>query len=413
MINSVYVHIPFCVRKCLYCDFNSHAGMEHLFTPYVEALKTEIRREAERFPDARISTIYFGGGTPNILAPDQLAGILDEIRRSFEVATDAEISIEANPGVSSLQSTVSSLPRVGFSRLSPGVQSFNDDELRLLGRIHTADEAVRAFRDAREAGFENISIDLMYGIPGQTLESWRATLDKALDLAPEHVSLYSLTVEEGTPFHAMQVEGRLTLPGDEIEADMYEEAIRTLTSAGFEHYEISNFARPGFRCRHNITYWHNEPYFGFGAGATGYLPELRSKEYKVQRPAETKPPPRVRANPKSEIRNPKCGCVRATNVLSPEEYISRIEAGESPKACEERLTGRAAMGETMFLGLRMLQGVDIETFARRNGVLPQEVFFEEIADLAERGLIEEADGAIRLTPRGLLLANDVFAEFVS
>ena len=343
---AAYIHIPFCVRKCLYCDFSSHAGMEHLFAPYVEALKTEIRREAERFPDARISTIYFGGGTPNILAPEQLAGILDEIRRSLQVADDAEISIEANPGVGERvgewesgregewgRGRVGELPhspilpfprsspcppclsgsppirnpkseiRNAFNRLSLGVQSFHDDELRLLGRIHTADEAVRAFHDAREAGFENISIDLMYGIPGQMLESWRATLDKALDLAPEHISLYSLTVEEGTPFHAMQVEGRLTLPGDEIEADMYEEAIRALTSAGFEHYEVSNFARPGFRCRHNITYWHNEPYFGFGAGATGYLPELRSTEYKVQRPPETKPPPRVRANPKSEIRN--------------------------------------------------------------------------------------------------------------
>ncbi|MCX6376728.1 MAG: radical SAM family heme chaperone HemW, partial [Armatimonadetes bacterium] len=265
----------------------------------------------------------------------------------------------------------------GFNRLSLGVQSFNYDELRLLGRIHTADEAIRAFREARDAGFENVSIDLMYGIPGQTLESWSETLDKALDLAPEHVSLYSLTVEEGTPFHAMQVEGRLTLPGDDLEADMYEEAIRVLTGAGFEHYEISNFARPGFRCRHNITYWRNEPYFGFGAGAASLLNGTRS-----------------------------------TNVSDPEEYIIRVEAGQDPKACEERLTGKAAMGETMFLGLRMLQGVDIESFARRYGVTAQEVFFEEIADLAERGLIEESDGAIRLTPRGLLLANDVFAEFV-
>jgi len=386
MIASLYLHIPFCVRKCLYCDFNSHAGMEHLFAPYVEAVKAEIRRDAERFHDALISTIYFGGGTPNILAPDQLAGILDEIRRSFQVAEGAEITTEANPGVSSLQSTVSSLPRAGFNRLSLGVQSFNDDELRLLGRIHTVDEAIRAFDDAREAGFGNISIDLMYGIPGQALESWRHTLHQALDLAPEHVSLYSLTVEEGTPFHAMQVEGRLTLPGDEIEADMYEEAIRTLTSAGFEHYEISNFARPGFRCRHNITYWRNEPYFGFGAGATSCLPLLPGLGEGLG--------------------------MRATNVPSPEEYIHRIEAGQDTKACEERLTGKPAMGETMFLGLRMLQGVNIESFARRHGVLPQEVFLEEIARLTERGLIEQADGAIRLTRRGLLLANDVFAEFV-
>lgn len=386
MTAAVYIHIPFCLRKCLYCDFSSYAGMEHLFAPYVEAAKAEIRRAAEQFPDARISTVYFGGGTPNVLAPDQLGGILDVIRCCLEVADDAEITTEANPGVSSLRSTVSSLPRAGFNRLSLGVQSFNDDELRLLGRIHTVDEAIRAFDDAREAGFGNISVDLMYGIPGQTIESWRGTLGKALDLAPEHISLYSLTVEEGTPFHAMQVEGCLTLPGDEIEADMYEEAISTLTSAGFEHYEISNFARPGFRCRHNITYWRDEPYFGFGAGATSCLPLLSGWG---EGPG-----------------------MRATNVSNPEEYIHRIKSGQDAKACEERLTGKAAMGETMFLGLRMLQGVDIESFARRYGVLPEQVFPQEIAHLTERGLIEQAGTAIRLTHRGLLLASDVFAEFV-
>ncbi len=395
-ITAAYVHIPFCVRKCLYCDFNSYPGKESLYEPYVDALKTEIARAGERYPDVRISTIYFGGGTPNVLSADQLGSILAQIRESFRIAADAEISSEANPGVIGDQSPVISgrqsptlpsshtptpLRRAGFNRLSLGVQSFHDDELRLLGRIHSAAEAVQAFGDAREAGFENISIDLMYGIPGQTLESWRETLRQAVDLGSEHVSLYSLTVEEGTPFHAMQVEGRLTLPGDDVEADMYEEAIRTLTSAGFVHYEISNFARPGFECRHNITYWHNEPYFGFGAGATGFLPLTYHES-------------------------------RVTSVPSIEEYLHRIQSGESPAECKEHLTGKPAMGETMFLGLRMLSGVDIESFSRRYGVLPQEVFPQEIADLTNRGLIEISSGAIRLTRQGLFLANDVFAEFV-
>ena len=402
---SAYIHIPFCIRKCLYCDFASYPGKEHFFQPYVEAVRAEIRRAAELFPDARIPTIYFGGGTPNLLAPEQLESILDEVKRCFRVAEDAEITTEANPGVAGCQlpvaskpprpsgpvplrkgdspenreghSTIRNLCEVGFNRLSLGVQSFHDNELRALGRVHTAEEAIRSFRDARESEFENISIDLMYGIPEQTLESWRETWDGALDLGPEHISLYSLTVEEGTPFWDMCQAGNLQLPGNDIEADMYEEAIRVLTGAGFVHYEISNFARPGFECRHNITYWRNEPYFGFGSGAASYLCD-----------------------------------VRAMNMRSVEEYIRRIESGQSPVESEEQLAQRESMGETMFLGLRMLRGVDVNAFIRRYGISPDEAFPAEIANLMERGLIEKADNCIRLTHIGLLLANDVFAEFV-
>ena len=412
MISSIYIHIPFCVRKCLYCDFNSYAGMEGFFEPYVEALKAEIRLSADRFPDARISTVYLGGGTPTVLAPEQLSGILGQINRSFPVDADAEITIEANPVAPSPHFELSVVSRqlsviadlglyrskfdVGrsmfdvqipphpispssfsFNRLSLGVQSLHDEELRLLGRIHTADEAVRAFREARGAGFRNIGLDLMYGIPSQTLESWREILNKALELNPEHVSLYSLTVEEGTPFYKMHQAGELTLPGEDAEADMYEEAIRILTSAGFVHYEISNFAKPGFECRHNMTYWRNEPYFGFGAGASSYLEG-----------------------------------VRAANVRDVGEYIRRIEAEESPVESQESLTGRSAMGESVFLGLRMLAGVDEESFARRYGLAPQEAFPAEVESLFARGLIERRDGFIRLTHTGLLFADDVFAEFV-
>ena len=358
---SVYIHIPFCVRKCLYCDFTSYPGKEGLFEEYVEALRAEIRLAAARFPNVRVPTVYFGGGTPNVLSPDQLTSILDEIRQSFDVSADAEITIESNPGLPII--------RDGFNRLSLGVQSFHDNELQALGRIHTAEEATQAFCAAE---FSNISIDLMYGIPGQTPDSWRHTLDKALDLGPKHISLYSLTIEEGTPYWDMCQSGRLELPDNDIEADMYELAIEVLTRAGYEHYEISNFTKPGFQCRHNITYWRNESYFGFGVGATAYLD----------------------------------GC-RATNVRSVEAYI----AGSSVES-EECLAGKAAMGETMFLGLRMLRGVDVNAFGRRYGMTPQEAFPEEIADLLGRGLIEAAPDAIRLTHRGLLLANDVFAEFV-
>jgi len=374
MTASLYVHIPFCVRKCLYCDFASYEGMESLFEPYVRALRTQIYRAAEHFTETRIPTIYFGGGTPNVLPPDLLASILDDIRRCFRVDADAEVSIEANPGVISHQLSV--ISETGFNRLSLGVQSLHDDELRQLGRVHTADEAISAFHEAREAGFENISVDLMYGIPGQTPESWRVTLGRVIDLGTEHVSLYSLTVEEGTPFHRMQCEGKLALPGNDIEADMYEDAIGTLTAAGFVHYEISNFARPGFECRHNITYWRNEPYLGFGAAATSYI-----------------------------------GGTRATSVADVEEYIRRVGAHESAAATEERLTGRKAMGETMFLGLRMLRGIpEVNRQGAKNA--KEEVFGPEIERLVERGLLERTDGFLRLTHRGLFLANDVFAEFV-
>lgn len=374
--SGVYVHIPFCLRKCLYCDFNSYPGKENLISQYVEAVRAEIRMEAARHPSPRISTIYFGGGTPNLLTPEQLGSILDRIRECFPVDPDAEITTEANPGVLSPHSDFSSLRRL-FNRLSLGIQSFDDCELESLGRIHTTDEAARTFRNAREAGFRNINIDLMYGIPGQTPESWRRTLDIALDLPPEHISFYSLTVEEGTPFWMMHRAGRLSLPGSDAEADMYEEAIRVLEEAGFIHYEISNFAKPGFECRHNITYWQNRPYYGFGAGATSYLDGTR-----------------------------------ATNLQGIEEYIANISSGRIVKEMEERLEGRAAMGETIFLGLRMLRGVDVDAFTRRYDVSPQEVFPAEIENLSARSLIEVTDGAIRLTRKGIFFANDAFAEFV-
>jgi oxygen-independent coproporphyrinogen-3 oxidase len=378
MTASLYVHIPFCVRKCAYCDFASYEGKESLFEPYVRALRTQIRRAAEHFADTRIPTVYFGGGTPNVLPPELLASILDEIRRCFHVDGDAEVSIEANPGVTPHPRPLSLRGRgEWFNRLSLGVQSLSDGELGRLGRVHTADQAVEAFHEAREAGFDNLSVDLMYGIPGQTQESWRESLDRVIDLGPEHVSLYSLTVEEGTPFHRMQCEGRLELPGNDIEAEMYEDAIETLTAAGFEHYEISNFARPGLECWHNITYWRNEPYLGFGAAATSYIDGTR-----------------------------------ATSVADLEEYIRRVGAHESAAESEERLTGRKAMGETMFLGLRMIQGIPEVNRQDAKYAKGIEIFGPEIDRLIERGLLERADGSLRLTRRGLFLANDVFAEFV-
>ncbi|MHB1457285.1 MAG: radical SAM family heme chaperone HemW [Armatimonadota bacterium] len=371
---SAYIHIPFCARKCLYCDFTSYPGMESSFAHYVDALRCEIRRSADRYTDSCISTIYLGGGTPVILPPEALSQILDEIRDSSTVDADAEITIETNPGMSV---DYPYLRDAGSNRLSMGVQSFHNDELRLLGRIHSSEDAVSAFQTARNAGFQNISIDLMYGIPGQTMASWMETLHRAVDLASEHISLYSLTIEEGTPFHRMMEQGDLHLPGDDIETDMYEAAIRKLTECGYEQYEISSFAKPGFRCRHNITYWWNEPYFGFGAGASSYLRG-----------------------------------VRASNTVMVDDYISRVRYGESPIDASEALSERESMGETIFLGLRMCDGVDTSAFERRYGMSIHEAFGEQIEMLSTKGMLIEADGFLRLPRRGLLFSNDVFAEFV-
>ncbi len=372
---AAYVHIPFCQRKCLYCDFNSYPGMEELFLPYAEALKQEVRAAARSF-NTEIATVFFGGGTPTLLPPKLISSVLEEIRACFKILPNAEITTEANPGTVTAGS-LAHLHGAGFNRISLGVQSLFDNELKRLGRIHTPKEAIRAFKDARSAGFTNINVDLMYGIPEETMDSWRSTLVRVLELEPEHISLYSLSVEEGTPFFQMYNSGELELPGSEAEADMYEEAARILTGAGFIHYEISNFARPGFFCRHNITYWKNQPYFGFGAGAASFL-----------------------------------GGVRRTNASSVQEYIRRMGAGESPVVSEEALEGRMAMGETIFLGLRMLCGVDEQEFQSRYGTSLRKVFGPEIDGLKRRGLLEEPDGALRLTHKGLLLANEAFCQFL-
>lgn len=379
---AIYVHIPFCQRKCLYCDFTSQAGQEALFDPYINALRAEIRRGAMEFPETRIATIYFGGGTPTVLSADQLELILGEIQSRFSVDGDAEISTEANPGSALFRlpsaEGLGRLRSMGFNRISLGIQSLNDSELCSLGRIHNAEEATDGFLAVRAAGFKNVSCDLMYGIPGQTPESWLSTLHGILSLQPEHVSLYSLTVEEGTPFFEMQRSGRLSLPGDEIEAEMYLTAIETLTRAGFEHYEISNFARPGYACRHNMTYWRNEPYFGFGAGAASYLHRTR-----------------------------------ASNVGDIQAYIRTIKERGTAVDTEEHLIIDREMGETTFLGLRMLRGLDLESFLQRYGESFEERYRDEISDLLGRAMIEIADGRLRLTRIGLMFADDVFQAFIT
>ena len=268
---SLYLHIPFCHTRCHYCDFNTYAGILPLREPYVRALLKEIALAGElaQLPDGqsrRSRTIFFGGGTPSLLSVAQITRLLAACRRHFAIDAEAENTLEANPGTLSQEQLVG-LRAAGRKRLSMGAQSFDDELLKTLGRIHTTEEITQAVQYARVAGFTSINLDFMFGLPGQTMRHWQETLDRALDLHPEHFSLYSLIIEEGTPFHTWVHEGRIT-PGDEdLCADMYEYADERLLAAGYENYEISNWSLPGHQSRHNLTYWQNLPYLGMGAGA--------------------------------------------------------------------------------------------------------------------------------------------------
>lgn len=372
--SAIYLHIPFCRAKCHYCNFVSYAGLNVLHDRYVEALKKEISRAV---PEAPITTIYFGGGTPTVLAENQLGEILQAICSCFDVTPDAEITLEANPGTVD-RAKLQALCLAGFNRLSLGVQSFDHTLLARLGRIHSAKEALEAFHSARAAGFANIGLDLMYALPGQSLLAWQRTLDQAIRLNPEHISLYELSIEEGTKLAEDCQAGKLELPSEDLQIQMYEAAIAVLTSAGYEHYEISNFARPGFRSRHNQVYWRNDSYFGFGAGAARYL-----------------------------------GGVRAKLTESVERYIDMINQAQDPVESTETLTGRALMGETIMLGLRLREGVDLTAFQQRFGEDLSATYREKIAVLKESGLLEIADNHLRLTHQGLLLSNRVMGEFLS
>ncbi len=401
---GVYIHIPFCRSRCNYCDFNTYAGLDHLIDAHVGALCAEIERfdpfrvprDAPAGENARGSassgvcsrddnasrpralTIYIGGGTPSILGSEQLARILASCRARFDVAEDAEITVEANPGTVSLDG-VRALRRRGVNRLSLGVQSLDDALLRSVGRAHTAQEARAACAAARAAGFDNLSLDFIYGLPEQSVAHWRETLTQALALQPQHLSLYALTLEEGTPLAQRVAAGAVALPDDDTVADMYALAEDVLEQAGFLHYEISNWASSAATvARHNMLYWQRRPYYGFGAGAHSFD-----------------------------------GARRYANVAHPRDYIARLLAGQSPVAECETVTPAAARSETMFLGLRLLvQGVSEREFLAAHQQ-PLAVFASQIDELIAQGLLERCGDAVRLTRRGRLLSNQVFIQFLS
>ena len=370
-----YVHIPFCVRKCAYCDFNSYSGYTDAhIARYVQALTQEIREIRSSVP---VDTIFFGGGTPTAIPASDEAALLRAVLETLPVTPDAEITTEANPGTMDV-AHLAVLREAGFNRISFGVQSFDAGLLKTLDRIHSADEARNAVKAARAAGFENVSIDLMFGLPRQTLKQWKDTLEQALALETEHLSLYSLIVEEGTGFYTLQQKGRLPLPGDDLAADMYEMAVEVAQAAGYRQYEIANFARPGRECRQNLHYWRNEPYYGFGCGAVAYLDGTRRM-----------------------------------NVNSPAAYAQAVESGADLVLSMETLTAEETMAETMMLGLRLTQeGVHCQAFEARFGVDPRVKFAAEIEKFTHRGLLELAGDSLRLTPQGVFLASEVMVAFV-
>lgn len=383
---SLYLHFPFCLSKCRYCDFNSYAGLNDLIPRYIEALVKEMGLWVDS--PASVNTIYFGGGTPSLLSAEQVDYIIRESRQSFALVPTAEITLEANPGTVD-KKRLGGWRAAGVNRLSLGVQSFDDEELKLLGRIHTVKEAIEAFRLAREVGFDNVNLDLIYALPRQSLAGWQSTLEKALGLEPEHLSLYSLTLEEDTPLSEDLKKGVLSSPDPDLAAEMYLLAEEVLGKAGYEHYEISNWAEPGKRCRHNLTYWYNLPYLGLGAGAHSCL-----------------------------------GGYRFHKVLSPQDYVMRLEGCESPSplpgllprggAIEavEEIPPSLEMAETMILGLRLGEGVDKGDFARRFGVELSEEYRGTIEELLGLDLLREKDSALQLTSRGRLLGNEVFWRFL-
>ncbi len=408
---GLYLHIPFCRRKCAYCDFNSYAGLEEQLPAYCSALIREMELWADQGLVA--STLYVGGGTPSLLSGDHVDLLLEAAGRHLALAPGAEVSIEANPGTVD-RAWLGGARRLGVSRVSLGVQSFHDSELRMLGRIHDADAARESFSLARQVGCDNINLDLIYGLPGQEVLSWRTSLEEALRLCPEHLSLYCLTVEEGTPMARWLESGERPHPDPDVAADMYLLAEELLEHAGYVHYEISNWALPGRECQHNLIYWRNQPYLGLGAGAHSSL-RLALRLPKEQRACRS---------PQSG-QGGVWGGYRFHNVETPQDYVRRgaelrpvsgdllqVIGSRSAVAGAELIGRELEIAETMVLGLRVTSGVSLEGFRRRFGVGLVVAYGPQVKELTELGLVEVQDGHLRLTSRGRLLGNEAFWRFL-
>lgn len=383
---TLYIHIPYCLVKCPYCDFNAYAARTWPEEQYVDALGAELRHymAQARWQDKvnsslhRLETIYFGGGTPSLFAPASIARFLDGVASLCVLASDLEVTLEADPATITREK-LADYRAIGVNRLSLGVQSFQPQLLKTLGRLHSAEDARRVLTWARESGFDNVSLDLMFAVPGQTMVMVKDDLQQACVFRPEHISLYGLTYEENTPFFAMKRRGQLQPVDEDEEVAMYTLIQEQCENAGYMHYEISNFARPGFASRHNTHYWTGASYLGVGAGAHSFL------------------------------NTPGWG-TRWSNEKSPRRYVEKVLASGEARSAIETLTREQAIGEFVFLNLRQLSGFRPETFVERFGINFRDAF-PQVANLCAEGLLREEAGRIKLTPQGLLIADTIFASF--
>ena len=373
---GLYLHFPFCRQKCRYCDFHSAAGREDWMQPYAAALCAEVRRVCPALKGVTIDTVYMGGGTPTLFAHGAIGQVLSACRESFSVAPDAEVSIEANPATVDAQS-LAGLREAGVNRLSIGAQSFSDALLKILGRIHESRDIRSAVMSAVKAGFTDISIDLIYGIPGQGIEDWEDTLREALTLPIAHLSAYALKIEKGTPFYMLRQAGELVLPGEDTELAMQDTAIDMLSAAGFARYEVSNYARPGHLCRHNLHYWQYGEYLALGSGACGRL-----------------------------------GSVRYTGTEDVAAYIDAAQGGLPAFSQREILSPGTQVREAIMMGLRLTEGIAYGDFQARFGIDLMEQYGEAIRHLCESGLGVSGDTGLRLTKRGMDLQNQALLLFM-
>lgn len=381
---ELYLHIPFCVRKCDYCDFLSMPANEELRRHYVDCLMEEIKQKAALCHEYQVISVFFGGGTPSILPGVQIWELMEVLRSCFQICEDAEITVECNPGTLTRQKLIY-YKMAGVNRLSIGLQSANNQELQRLGRIHTYEEFLDSFGQARAMGFKNINVDLMSALPGQKQEDWINTLNKVLAVRPEHISAYSLMVEEGTPFYERygedewrreQGEPPLYLPSEEMEREMYLSTQELMRNKGYIRYEISNYAFPGRECRHNIGYWKLTPYLGLGLGSSSFLEE-----------------------------------VRFSNTKDLKTYLSGENFSQEDCAYVF-LDKRQRMEEFMFLGLRMMEGISRSVFQQMFGIKLEAVYGNVLEQLQQQGLLKQQEGRVALTEAGISVSNYVLSEFL-
>ncbi len=373
---GLYIHVPFCLKKCNYCDFASVAGRMELLPAYLHALETELVLRRSDWPDREVMTIFLGGGTPSLLPPEAYGRLMETVRSTFAVHPDAEISLEANPGTVTVEKAAA-MRAAGFNRVSMGVQAAQDELLASLGRIHRRRDAEEAAALYADAGFRNLNVDLMFGLPGQTMEMWRETLTFGLSLPVSHLSCYSLSIEEGTPWGELYRIKQLEPASEELDRRMYHEMRNRLEASGFGQYELSNFAKPGFSCRHNLIYWNRHEYLGIGAGAHSLMGETRF-----------------------------------ANISSPDAYIQGMETGIPLMSEESVLTPEEALSERMFMGMRLTGGLRLDWVSKEFGLDVSARYAGEIHRLIEQGLVKAEGPLLRLTEKGLDLANQVFLAFL-